>query len=285
MVTTAILLVWFRKPIREMTQQIELHRVNNQGLGPLIRIPYRRGLFVLIATVTIIAFHHQIETLLGLAGPENKNAFLIVTPLVIAGALMIYRPHRARHYVEHEVEWWTLIFFMLLFAIAGSMEEQHVTQNMADKLTGIVKGGPKAMVPFVLLLSSLGSAFVDNIVFVAAFTPVIQALVERSADFSVLWWTLLFGACFGGNITAVGSTANIVALGLLEKRAHAHIAFWEWLKIGTVVGLITCLVAWGMLMLMPVQQPLGHRGIKTKTESREEMPLHEPILSPNEQQP
>ena len=280
--TITLLLIWYRKSIRGMSEQMELHRVNNQGLGPLIRIPHRRGLFVLIATVSIIVFHHQIETFLGLTGADNKNAFLIVTPLVIAGLLMMYRPHRARHYVEHEVEWWTLIFFMLLFAIAGSMEEQHVTHNLADLLAGFVKGGPQAMVPFVLLISSVGSAFVDNIVFVAAFTPVIQALVERSAEYSVLWWTLLFGACFGGNITAVGSTANIIALGFLEKRAHAHIAFWEWLKIGVVVGLVTGLVAWGMLMIMPVQMPAARQGIQAKTQSQEEMPLHEPILSPKE---
>ncbi len=282
LVTMVVLLIWYRKSVREMTEQMELHRVNNQGLGPLIRIPHRRGMVVLIATVSIIAFHHQIETFLGLTGADNKNAFLIVTPLVIAGILMMYRPHRARHYVEHEVEWWTLIFFMLLFAIAGSMEEQHVTHNLADKLAGLVKGGPQAMIPFVLLISSVGSAFVDNIVFVAAFAPVIQALVERSAEYSVLWWTLLFGACFGGNITAVGSTANIIALGFLVKRSHAHIAFWEWLKIGAVVGLVTGLVAWGMLMIMPAQLPAARQGIKAKTESREEMPLHEPILSPKE---
>jgi Na+/H+ antiporter NhaD/arsenite permease-like protein len=280
--TTMILLFWYRKAIHEMTLQIELHRTHNHGLGPLIRIPFRRGLCVLIATVTIIACHHQIETLLGLTGPDNKNAFLIITPLVIAGVLMIYRPNRARHYVEHDVEWWTLLFFMLLFAIAGSMEEQHVTQNLADQLMKLVKGGPDAMVPFVLVISSIGSAFVDNIVFVAAFTPVIQALVERSADFNILWWALLFGACFGGNITAVGSTANIVALGIFEKRAHAHIGFWEWLKIGSVVGLITGLAAWALLMVLPVQHPLARQGIQMQQKAQEEMPLHEPIMSPSE---
>ena len=128
----------------------------------------------------------------------------------------------SRHYVEHEVEWWTLLFFMMLFAIAGSLEEQGVTQNLAAQLSKAVQGGADAMIPFVVGISAVGSAFVDNIVFVAAFTPVIQSLVERSADFNVLWWALLFGACFGGNITVVGSTANIVALGLLEKRAHLH---------------------------------------------------------------
>jgi Na+/H+ antiporter NhaD/arsenite permease-like protein len=65
-----------------------------------------------------------------------------------------------------------------------------------------------------------------------------------------LWWALLFGACFGGNITLIGSTANIVALGMLEKQSHVNIKFFEWLKIGTVSALIACLIAWGMLSVM-----------------------------------
>ena len=162
-----------------------------------------------------------------------------------------------RHYVEHDVEWWTLLFFMLLFAIAGSLNEQGITQNLADKLAGSVKGGPTGMIPLVLLIASLGSAFVDNIVFVAAFTPVIQALMERSADYSVLWWALLFGACFGGNITVVGSTANIVASGLLEKHGHHPIRFADWIKIGALVGLATALVAWLMLTVLPSPRPAG----------------------------
>ncbi len=274
--TLGIVLFWYRKVIHQMTVVMQEHRQVHHGLGPLIRIPFRRGLFVLVATVCIIAFHHQIENILGLTGVENKNAFLIITPLIIAGLLMIYRPNRARHYIEHDVEWWTLLFFMLLFAIAGGLEEQGITRNLADKLTGVVKGGPTPMVPFVLAISAVGSAFVDNIVFVAAFTPVIQALVERSADYTLLWWALLFGACFGGNITAVGSTANIVALGLLEKRGHMHIAFIEWLKIGAVVGIVTCLIAWAMLTFIPMPRPVGH-----PVEEREVIgPLHEPHLSP-----
>jgi Na+/H+ antiporter NhaD/arsenite permease-like protein len=203
-----------------MTVVMEEHRQVHHGLGPLIRIPFRRGLFVLVATVCIIAFHHQIE-ISSLDGVEKQKRFSHHYAACHRRSAMIYRPNRARHYIEHDVEWWTLLFFMLLFAIAGGLEEQGITRNLADKLTGVVKGGPAAMVPFVLAISAVGSAFVDNIVFVAAFTPVIQALVERSADYPA-WWALLFGACFGGNITAVGSTANIVALGLLEKRGHMH---------------------------------------------------------------
>ena len=190
-----------------------------------------------------------------LFGAENKNAFLIVTPLIIAGLLMALRPNRARHYVEHEVEWWTLLFFMMLFAIAGSLEEQGVTQNLAAQLSKAVQGGADAMIPFVVGISAVGSAFVDNIVFVAAFTPVIQSLVERSADFNVLWWALLFGACFGGNITMIGSTANIVALGMLEKRSHTHVGFFQWFKIGALAALLASCIAWGLLMLMSPLMP------------------------------
>ncbi len=253
--TTAIVMAWFRKDIRAMTQAMNEHRALHQGLGPLIRIPYRRGLVVLTTTVLIIAFHHQIENILGLSGVENKNAFLIITPLIIAGLLMLYRPHRARHYVEHDVEWWTLLFFMLLFAVAGGLVEQGVTTRIADQLLALSNDSPGSMVPFVIALSSLGSAFVDNIVFVAAFTPVIQSLVERAADYSILWWAMLFGACFGGNITVVGSTANIVALGMLERRGHAHIGFGEWLKIGLLVGAVTGLLTWGLLAFTTLPSP------------------------------
>ncbi len=270
--TVIVVLLWYRKSIAEMSQKMEEHRKVNQGLGPMIRIPHRRGLFALTATVLLIAFHHQIENILGITGAENTNALLIVTPLLIAGLLMLYRPQRARYYVEHEVEWWTLLFFMLLFAIAGGLQEQGVTRNLADKLAEITTGGPKALIPLVLGLTAAGSAFVDNIVFVAAFKPVIQSLIEHSADYSILWWALLFGACFGGNITVVGSTANIVALGLLEKRGHAHIAFFEWLKIGLVVGVLTCIIAWGMLNIMDMPRPIN-RAVAVPASSSAPLPL------------
>lgn len=275
-VTALILLLWYRREIRAMTAAIQEHRKQHEGLGPLLRVPYRRGLFVLVATVLAVAFHHQIETALGLTGIENRNAFLIVTPLVVAGLLMAYRPDRARHYVEHDVEWWTLLFFMLLFAIAGGLAEQGVTRNLADKLGALAKDGPTALLPFVLALSALGSAFVDNIVFVAAFTPVVQTLAERAAENANLWWALLFGACFGGNITAVGSAANIVALGLLERREGAHIGFVEWLKIGGAVGAITGLLAWGLLALLPMPRPDAAHGVTAQP-----TPLYEQHLPPS----
>jgi Na+/H+ antiporter NhaD/arsenite permease-like protein len=54
----------------------------------------------------------------------------------------------------------------------------------------------------------------------------------------VLWWALALGADLGGNATAVGASANVVALGLADREGH-HIGFWEFTKYGLVVTAVT----------------------------------------------
>ena len=78
-----------------------------------------------------------------------------------------------------------------------------------------------------------------------------------SSEYSVLWWALLFGACYGGNITVVGSTANIVASGLLEKHGYHPVKFGDWIKIGALVGVVSGVMAWVMLLVMPVPKPVS----------------------------
>ena len=45
----------------------------------------------------------------------------------------------------------------------------------------------------------------------------------------------------------IGSTANIVALGILEKEKNLKINFFYWLGIGLVVGIITTGIVWVLL--------------------------------------
>lgn len=237
----AVIMFWYRKEIDLLSERLEARRKMQLGLGPLVKIPYKKGLIILVSAITLIALHHTLETILGV----EKNTLLIVAPLAISGVLMIWRTNRARHYIESEVEWWTLLFFMMLFSVAGALEHTGVTEHIAHNFQGVFGSDPFVLTPIIILLTALGSAFVDNIVFVAAFIPVIKELNSPT-----LWWAMLFGACFGGNITAIGSTANIVALGMMEKRYKKHITFFEWCKIGSVVGLITGVIAWVMIVLM-----------------------------------
>jgi di/tricarboxylate transporter len=167
---------------------------------------------------------------------------------------MILKPDRARHYVEKEVDWWTLVFFMLLFAVAGTLEHTHVDQVLANGFSKIAGSTTETLVPFIFIVSAFGSAFVDNVIFVAAFSPVIEQLSVNVKDLP-LWWALLFGACFGGNITMIGSTANIVALGMLEKHGGSQISFFQWFKIGLLCTALSGAIAIGALLFLAPHMP------------------------------
>ena len=236
------------------------------GLGPRVTVAYGRGLAVLLGTIGLVALHHRLETLLDLPG----NTILLMAPLISAGVIMIWRRHRARHYVEQEVDWWTLLFFLLLFAVAGTLEHTHVTDRMADGVARHIGHRVGVLVPTITALSAVGSAFVDNVVFVAAFVPVVKELASNGAHGMPLWWALLFGACFGGNITMIGSTANIVALGMLEKRYRGRIRFVQWLKVGALVGIVSCTLATGGVLLLSRWMPHRHDHAMTVTDRIEE---------------
>lgn len=232
------------------------------GLGPLVQVPYKRGLGILVGMVGFIALHRHIESYLGLA----PNTILIVAPILIAGLLMIWRHERARHYIEADVEWWTLIFFMMLFAVAGTLERTGVTEAIAGHFQAAFGSRSSILTPVIIGVSALGSAFVDNVVFVAAFMPIVNKLGHTP-----LIWALLQGACLGGNATMIGSTANIVVLGMLEKRYRTHVRFFEWLKAGIIIAVFSCLIAWGgIAVLSPYMPTREQRGLKVTEEMKHE---------------
>jgi Na+/H+ antiporter NhaD/arsenite permease-like protein len=246
----AVTMFWYRRELTMFDECLRERMERQLSLVPTVVVPYKRGLAVLIFTLLFIASHHALEESFNL----DKNSILLVAPLACAGLIMIFKRNRARYYVEHEVDWWTLLFFMLLFAIAGTLEYTGVTEIIAHNFIRVCGRNPAVLIPSIMATTAIGSAFVDNVIFVAAFSPVITAL-SKTMSAMPLWWALLFGACFGGNITLIGSTANIVALGMLEKQSHVHIRFVDWLKIGAISALIACLIAWFMLWVLSPFMP------------------------------
>ncbi len=87
--------------------------------------------------------------------------------------------------------------------------------------------------------SAVLSAIVDNIPYVATMSPIVSDLVaEQGPDGGVLWWALALGADLGGNATAIGASANVVALGIAARQGHP-ISFWMFTKYGLVVTAVT----------------------------------------------
>jgi len=241
--TVGLLMYWYRDEIAQLDKRLAQRRRYDFPLGPTVKVPYIKGLLLIVGTIGLVSLHHRIELLLDL----ETNTVLYMAPLISAGIVMVWRRERARYYIEHDVEWWTLIFFLMLFGVSSTLQFTGVTVEIASMFGGFLEGRTELMVPVVMIVSAVGSAFVDNVIFVAAFIPVVQELAGPGVH--PLWWALLFGACFGGNITMIGSTANIVALGMLEKRYRTRIVFLEWFRVGLASGSIAILVSWLALLV------------------------------------
>ena len=86
----------------------------------------------------------------------------------------------------------------------------------------------------ILVVSALLSGIIDNIPYVATMGPVVAdlaATVANPVHGQTLWWSLAMGADFGGNLTAVGASANVVMLGIAAREGHP-ISFWEFTRKG-----------------------------------------------------
>jgi Na+/H+ antiporter NhaD/arsenite permease-like protein len=250
MATIGICIFWFRKTLKEMDKSIRRFK----GEIPIQQKPLsfnrelKISLVIFGVTLLIIALHHRIELLLGL----SPSTIMLAMPLLSSSIVFIWKGAKARKYVEKDVEWWTLLFFMFLFAQAGALQYTGVTDEIAKYLTKLTDSSMTILISSVLWISTIGSSVLDNIVLVATFVPVIQSFKGLGTSLQPLWWALLFGGCFGGNITLVGSTANIVALGILEKEKNIRITFMRWLGIGLTVGLITTIIAMIALLMFPM---------------------------------
>ncbi len=246
-----LLVVWFRKSIRQMDERIK-EMGANEILIKLISVPpgkeLKIGLAIFGATLFFISLHHRLELLWKL----EPNTILLTMPLLSSGCVMIWKWQKAREYIEKDVEWWTLLFFMLLFAQAGTLKYTGATDVLAKRLIGLTGSNVNILTGLILWISTIGSSILDNVVLVAALIPVVQSFKGLGSSVQPLWWALLFGGCLGGNITLVGSTANIVALGILEKEKNIRMTFFRWFWVGLAVGILTTVIVWVVLLISPI---------------------------------
>ncbi len=250
-VMIAVVMVWFRRQIALLGKKIRKFEANDI-LIRLISIPMERPLKISLVIfglmMVFIALHRRLEIIMEL----QQNTILLIMPLITAGIIMMWKWRKAREYVERGIEWWTLLFFMLLFAQAGTLKYTGATDVFAANFINLARHSHSTLLAIVLWSSSLGSSFLDNVIIVVTYSPIIKSFFQAGFGFEALWWALLLGGCLGGNISLIGSTANIVALGILEKDHHVKVRFRDWIGVGFLVGLATTALVWLMLSCLPI---------------------------------
>jgi len=142
------------------------------------------------------------------------------------------------------VEWPVIFFFIGLFVVVGGLEEVGVIEAIAAYSLDVTGGDMLYAGLLIVWLSAIASAFVDNIPFVATMIPLIQDMGRLGAiqDLNFLWWSLSLGACLGGNGTIIGASANVVVIGMAEKRG-ANISFMEFFKVAFPLMILSIIIA------------------------------------------
>jgi Na+/H+ antiporter NhaD/arsenite permease-like protein len=102
----------------------------------------------------------------------------------------------------------------------------------------------------ILTVSFTLGSFINNVPYAATMTPVVghMAASPRTHRLRCAVVALLLGTVLGGNLTAVGASANIVAVGIAQRAGHP-ISFWDFTKRGAVVTAVSFALSVGHLWL------------------------------------
>ncbi|MGL5677892.1 MAG: ArsB/NhaD family transporter [Cellulosilyticaceae bacterium] len=159
-----------------------------------------------------------------------------------AATLMLLIGKQDVEEVMAHIEWTTIFFFIGLFILVGGLEEVGLIHALAESLIELTAGRPVMMMILLLWLSAIVSSFLDNIPFVATLIPLILTMGAQGVDIQPLWWAVSLGACFGGNGTLIGASANVVLANIGKKNGHP-ISFGGYMKVGFPLMLVSVVIS------------------------------------------
>ncbi|MBR2299024.1 MAG: ArsB/NhaD family transporter [Alphaproteobacteria bacterium] len=143
------------------------------------------------------------------------------------------------------VDWTTIFFFMGLFMVVFGLEKTGILEMLGQKFLALTNGSLRRATFIILSVSAIVSSAIDNIPFVATMIPMLKSMEPslggREAMMPV-WWALSLGACFGGNGSLIGASANVIVAGLAVREGHP-IKFLGFLLWSIPVMLISTLMA------------------------------------------
>jgi Na+/H+ antiporter NhaD/arsenite permease-like protein len=223
---------------RRFAKQIGRKKFQLTGLPKII--PERRLLWTGLAAllVSIVMFVMQ-----------DVTGIYPTTVALAAATVLLFVGGSKMPEIMKEVEWSTLIFFGSLFIVVGGLQKTGWMDLLSHWILLAIGNNKFLGITVMLWLSSLGSAFVDNIPFAAAFIPVLTDLGRSGLNAYPLWWALSAGTGLGGNGTIIGASANVIATGIAQARG-VKISFAEFFKVGMTTLLITTAVSNMILIAM-----------------------------------
>ncbi|MEZ4224173.1 MAG: SLC13 family permease [Polyangiaceae bacterium] len=185
------------------------------------------ALFIVgLATASLIPFVRD----LGMA----YVALAFATVMVVRYKSSVDRLYKA-------LDWDLLLFFASLFIVINVMEHALVLQAIGGALRGVIGLGPKTGAGALLAASAAASSVTDNIPLAAVLGKILSGMPEELAT-EGMWWSVVFGANLGGNLTPIGSASTVVAVTVMHKHGIS-IGFGRFVRLAVPFAIAQIILA------------------------------------------
>jgi Na+/H+ antiporter NhaD/arsenite permease-like protein len=158
------------------------------------------------------------------------------------GALLMVLARRDTHPVLKMVDWHLLVFFAALFIVVEGLGGTGLPDQVYKHVQVIFGASVSSQAWNLAWFSEVGSNIFSNVPFVL----VAGKWIGNFAEPGLMWKVMALSTTFAGNLTIVGSVANIIVVE--SARGQVEIGFWDYARYGVPVTLLTSLA--GMLVLM-----------------------------------
>lgn len=161
-------------------------------------------------------------------------AFILGVPIAeaafVAACVMLFTRRIKPNKLMGEVDWNLLVFFGALFIISGAIESSGITTRLYSFISQILDGNPITLSAITVILSNL----ISNVPAVLLLKPIIPHLSDPRAG----WLTLAATSTLAGNLTLLGSVANLIVAEIAARRG-VKLTFWEYTKPGVIITMIS----------------------------------------------
>ncbi len=245
--STIVLLFIFRKEKQTISAKVETEVTDH--FPSLLMI----GTVVLL----ILASFLPAPTQPALLTLYNLRSGLICVALCVIGVVRACVRNKslgALRQVVQELDKDTLLLLFGLFIVIEGIKVAGVIDAVADLFYAVSGDNPFLLYTLLVFASVVFSAFIDNIPYVATMLPVVSgiaALMNGGAGMEpyVFYFGLLTGATLGGNLTPIGASANIAAIGILRKNGE-NVRLKDFLRIGIPFTLSAVLAGYAYIWLV-----------------------------------
>jgi Na+/H+ antiporter NhaD/arsenite permease-like protein len=160
------------------------------------------------------------------------------------GALVMVLARRDTHEVLKLVDWHLLVFFAALFVVVEGLNGTGLPDQIHGHVRGVFGSSATSQGWNLAWFSALGSNLFSNVPFVL----VAGKWISNFANPELMWKVMALATTFAGNLTILGSVANIIVVE--SARGHAEVGFWDYAKFGIPVTSLTTIAGMVILLLL-----------------------------------